>query len=411
MGFFERFIKKKNQASAAVNGFSAGMVVGYSPSFSNFDGEIYESIQVRRAIDARATHNSKLKFHFTGIESLNIEQKRIQLRPNPWQTWSQFIYRVSTILDISSSAFILPLLSDDSERTVGFFTALPEKCMIVRSRDNNLWIKYTFQDNTTGYIEMERAGIITRFQYKDEFAGTENTALNETMNLVSLQSQGIEESIKNGATYRFMAQVNNFMSDEDLTKERKRFNEKAFAGDGGGLLLFPNTYKDIEQLKNDAFVVDSDQMKIINDNINKYFGVSENILNNSAIGDELNAFYEGVVEPFAIRLTELFNKILFTEQELMAGSSVILSSNRLQYMSNKDKKAFTESMMDRGMLLIDEAREIWNLPPLPNSLGQMYTLRGEYYLIDMKGNIVKKADSNVAKKGETNGRTEDEETE
>jgi hypothetical protein len=80
-------------------------------------------------------------------------------------------------------------------------------------------------------------------------------------------------------------------------------------------------------------------------------------------------------------------------------------------MSNKDKKAFTESMMDRGMLLIDEAREIWNLPQLPNSLGQMYTLRGEYYLIDMKGNIVKKADSNVSKKGETNGRTEDEETE
>jgi hypothetical protein len=283
--------------------------------------------------------------------------------------------------------------------------------MIVRSRDNNLWIKYTFQDNTTGYIEMERAGIATRFQYKDEFAGTGNTALNETMNLVSLQSQGIEESIKNGATYRFMAQVNNFMSDDDLTKERKRFNEKAFASDGGGLLLFPNTYKDIRQLKNDAFVVDSDQMKIINDNINKYFGVSENILNNSAIGDELNAFYEGVVEPFAIRLTELFNKILFTEQDLMDGSSVILSSNRLQYMSNKDKKAFTESMMDRGMLLIDEAREIWNLPQLPNNLGQMYTLRGEYYLIDMKGNIVKKADSNVAKKGETNGRTEDEETE
>lgn len=393
MGFFSRFIKKKN--NSASGGFSAGMVVGYKPSFSNYDGEMYENIQVRRAIDARATHNSKLKFNFIGVDELSVEQKRMSLRPNPWQTWSQFLYRLSTILDINGTAFILPILSDDGEETVGFFTALPEKCMIVRSTENNLWIKYTMQDETVGYIEMERAGIITKFQYKDEFIGTSNSALDETMNLVSLQSQGIEESIKNGATYRFFAQVSNFMNEDDLKKERIRFNEKSFSGEGGGLLLFPNTYKNIQQVNNNSYVIDSQQMKLINENINKYFGVNEKILDNSAIGDELNAFYGGVVEPFAIRISEIFNRILFTEEELFKGEEIVLSANKLQYMSNKDKKTFSESMMDRGMLLIDEVRDIWNLPPLPNGLGQMYTLRGEYYLIDLNGNIIKKANDTV----------------
>lgn len=407
MGFFGKFIKKKKQ-SANVGGFSAGMVIGYKPSFSNFNGEIYENIQVRRAIDARATHNSKLKFNFMGVDELNIDQKRLTLRPNPWQTWSQFLYRLSTILDIHGTAFILPILSDDGFRTVGFFTALPEKCMLVRSVNDTLWIKYTMQDESVGYVELSRSGIITRFQYKDEFVGTSNSALDETMNLVSLQSQGIEEAIKNGATYRFYAQVNNFMNDDDLKKERMRFNEKAFSGEGGGLLLFPNTYKDITQVNNEAYVVDSQQMKLINDNINKYFGTNEKILDNTAVGDELNAFYGGVVEPFAIRVSELFNKMLFAEEELFEGRSVVLSANKLQYMSNKDKKTFTEAMMDRGMLLIDEAREIWNMPPLPNGLGQMYTLRGEYYLIDLEGNILKKANDTV--KGD-NDKNEQQKTE
>lgn len=68
-----------------------------------------------------------------------------------------------------------------------------------------------------------------------------------------------EESIKNGATYRFLVQLNNFSSDKDLRKERERFNKNAFKGECGVVLLFTNTFSDIKQLKNDSYVVDSEQ--------------------------------------------------------------------------------------------------------------------------------------------------------
>ncbi len=40
----------------------------------------------------------------------------------------------------------------------------------------------------------------------------------------------------------------------------------------------------------------------------------------------------------------------------------------------------------------DEIREIWNLPPIPNGMGQAYSIRGEYYLLGIDGSITKKGD-------------------
>ena len=57
------------------------------------------------------------------------------------------------------------------------------------------------------------------------------------------------------------------------------------------------------------------------------------------------------------------------------------TSNRLQYMSNADKLRVSQGLADRGIMNRDEIREIWNLPPLPDGLGQDFPVRGEYYAL------------------------------
>ena len=54
------------------------------------------------------------------------------------------------------------------------------------------------------------------------------------------------------------------------------------------------------------------------------------------------------------------------------------TSNRLQYMSNKDKLQVSAQMADRGLMTINEIREIWNLPPVEG--GDARPIRGEYYM-------------------------------
>ena len=185
-----------------------------------------------------------------------------------------------------------------------------------------------------------------------------------------------------------MAQVANFSKPEDLAKERKRFTAENFSKDAeaGGLLLFPNTYKDIKQIEAKPWIVDKDQVEIIKHGVYEYFGVNEEVLENKAIGDAWSAFYEGAVEPWAIQFSEVMTKMLYTLREQSQGNQIMATANRLQYMSNQDKLAVAQTMADRGLMSRNEIREIFNLPPLPDELGNTIPARGEYYNLGEQDN-------------------------
>lgn len=376
--------------NATVNGYWKTLTA-YSPVFTNWSGKLYESDIVRTAIHARATHISKLQVQILG-SAQPVMQTRLRQSPNSWQTWNQFLYRLSTILDMQNTAFIAPVL-DEYGRTVGIYPVLPSRCEVVE-HGGEAWLRYQFSGGEKAAIEMDKCGVLTKYQYGDDFFGEKNTALTPTMELINIQNQGIQEAVKSSASYRFYARMTNFVKPDDLVKERKRFTEKNFREDGGGMLLFPNTYDNITQIQSKPFVIDADQMKMINTNVFNYFGVNEDIIQNKAVGDSWSAFYEGAVEPFAIQLSEVLTGMLFSRTERANGAAVMATANRLQYMSNTEKLEISAQMADRGIMNRDEIREIWNLPPLPNGEGQAYTIRGEYYLLGDDGSKQKGGEGN-----------------
>lgn len=377
MGLFDFLFKNKPEPKGQYEG-DYKMLTGYSPNFTRWNGDVYESEIVRAAIGVRATHISKLKVDVLGSARPALRTK-LKHAPNQFQTWSQFLYRLSTILDLHNTAFIVPVWDEYGEPS-GIYAPLPDKAKVVQY-GGVPYLRYEFSWGEHAAVELEFCGIMTKYQYKSDFFGENNHALFQTMDLIHIQNQGIEEGVKSAATYRFMAQLANFSSAEDLAKERKRFTAENFARDaeGGGLLLFPNTYKDIKQIDVKPWVVDADQMKAIKDGVYEYFNVNEDILTNKAFGDAWAAFYEGAIEPFAIQFSEVMTKMLFTFREQSQGNQVVATANRIQYMTNAEKLSVTNGFADRGMATIDELREIWNLPPLPDDKGKVIPIRGEYY--------------------------------
>lgn len=385
MGLFDIFLK--NRPKKTLNGMSDfKMLNGYTPQFTTWGGEIYESELIRAAVNARATHISKLKYEIEGSARPALQSK-LRKAPNQFQTWSQFLYRLSTILDIHNTAFIVPVYDQYGEPS-GIFCPLPQKTEI-KQYGTKQFLVYEFAWSEKAAIELEYCGILTKFQYKSDFFGESNHALFPTMDLIHIQNQGIEEGVKSAATYRFYAQVNNFTKADDLAKERKRFSEENFTRDaeGGGLLLFPNTYTNINQVKSTPFTVPADEMKLIEKNVYQYFMVNEDILQNKAYGDAWSAFYEGAIEPFAVQFSEVMTKMLFTFREQAQGNEVMLTANRLQYMTNADKLNVSSQLLDRGIMSINDVREIWNLPPVDG--GDARIIRGEYWNADEKINEVK----------------------
>lgn len=286
---------------------------------------------------------------------------------------------MSTCLDIHNTVFLTPVYDALGEIS-GIFMPLPNRCELVQYAGVP-YLRYEFSWGERAAIELENCGIMTKFQYDNDFFGESNHALYPTLDLIKIQNQGIEEGIKNSASFKWVAKLSNFAKHEDLKNERIRFSEENFSKDaqGGGLLLFPNTYTDVKQVDVKPFIADATQMNAIKSNIFDYFQVNEDVLQSKAYGDEFAAFYETVVESFAIKFSECMTRMLFSYREQTQGNRVTAASNRIQYMSNADKLAVSAQMADRGLMTRNEIREIWNLPPLPDDIGNQLPIRGEYY--------------------------------
>ena len=380
MGLFQKIFGTRPKPEGKYEGVFK-LLNGYTPHFTSWSGGIYESELIRAAINIRATHIGKLTVETFGSARPALQSK-LKRGPNEFQTWEQFMRRLSTILDIHNTAFICPVWDEYGEIS-GIYAPLPDRCEIVQY-NGTPFLRYDFAWGEKASVELSYCGIMNRFAYKNDFFGESNRALLPTVDMIHIQNQGIQEGVKSAATYRFMAQLSNFSKAEDLAKERKRFTAENFSrdADGGGLLLFPNTYQNVKQIDVKPWVIDADQLKVIRDGVFEYFNVNEDILTGAAYGDKWAAFYETVVESFAIQFSEVLTRMLFTFREQGQGNRVMATANRLQYMSNADKLAVSAQMADRGLMTRNEIREIWNLPPLPEPVGSQLPIRGEYYNVN-----------------------------
>lgn len=377
MGLIDRLFGRPKASGGTENRFET--ITAYSPAFTSWGGQIYESELVRAAVDAKARHVAKLQYRMTGTarQKLYTATKTV---PNPWYTWPQFLERCSNIYDVQNNLFIAPLL-DDMGEVAGYFPVLPSGCEVVE-RGGEPYLKYTFIGGQKRSVQLRRCAVVTKHQLKDDFFGEKNTALAPTMDLVNMVNQGIVEGVKNGATFRFMAQLIGKAFDEDLRRERERFDKNNFQGGGGGLLLFGNQMTNIQQLKQEGYKVDAEQMKMIQTSVENYFGVSEKVIRNEATGDELDAFYNGAIEPFAIKLSDALTRMVFTERERNGGNAITFAGDRLQYMNIGSKISMAQQLGDRGILTIDEIRALFNYDPLPDGIGEHVPARGEYYFVD-----------------------------
>ena len=247
---------------------------------------------------------------------------------------------------------------------------------IVEDEQERPYLRYTFAKGQKAAIELSRVGILTNYQYTSDYQGEDNRALQPTMDLINTQNQGIAEGIKTSAAYRFMATLSNLTKSKDVKEERKRFTEENFSAEDGGMLLFPNTYNNVQQIKSQAQIIDPEQVKTIEGRAFKYFGCNLDILENKAVGDAWSAYYEGKIEPFAIQLSEVMTSMFYTPQMISGGNAIVWSSNRLQYMTNADKLSVSAQMFDRGIFNRNMIMDIWNLPHVED--GDLYYIRKEY---------------------------------
>lgn len=371
-------LRRKGKIEQAVNEYFQ-LMNGYVPRFTTFEGGIYEMELTRAAVHSFATHVSKLHPEIKGNGNEAIE-RTLQYRPNALMDSKKYLYRIATVLMVDNTAFIVPLY-DRHMNIVGFYPLDTSKVRITEGNGQK-YVVYDFGNGNRGAVEIEKAGIMTQFQYHDELFGESNRVLKPTMDLIHANNQGIVEGVKNGASIRFLGKLAQVLKPSDIEAERQRFTEANLStSNNGGVLLYDQKYEEVKQINSEPFVVDDKQMQQIKDNVFDYFGTNEKILRNQFTSDEWNAYYEGKIEPFAIEASLVHSNMLFSDMEIAAGNEVVFSANRLQYMSNKEQLEMITALFDRGFLSQNEGREILNMTSVED--GDKYYIRKEYCSKDM----------------------------
>ena len=357
------------------------MLNGYSPTFTSFNGGVYEMDLTRVAINSFATHCSKLKPEIEGSALKHLERV-LQYKPNYFMDTTKFIKRLATILAVEHTAFIVPI-EDEAGNLCGFYPLRAQRCEVVEAA-GRVYLRYLFASGEYGAIEFEKVGIMTDFEYSDDLFGEDNSTLKPTMQLIHTQNEGIINAVKNSASIRFMAKIANMLKPEDIRAERQRFTEDNLSADNkSGMILYDNKFTDVKQVESKPYTPNALQMQQIQDNVCTHFGTNMDILQNKFNEETWNAYYEGKIEPFAIQLSLVMSNMAFSQRELAHGNAITFSSNRLQYASNATKLQVSTQLFDRALLNRNGVMDIWNMPHVED--GEKYYIRKEYTEVSQLG--------------------------
>lgn len=377
MGLLDKFFGNKSVAGPQRTQLWPGYktFTEYNPVFTSYQGAIHEQELTRAAIEKFATSCAKLEPELSGKPPARIK-KMVATRPNKYTTWPAFFARVAAMHEIDATVCVVPVFAGNSDEIVGIQPLMFETAEILEHAGEP-WVRFHFATGDRVALEMKYVAIVNRFQYGSDFFGEPN-CLDQTMQLLHAQAQAEQHAIKAGSKIRFIAGVNGMMHPDDMKEKRTRFAEDNLgANNDSGLLIYDTTFNNVKQVEPQSWVIDPDEMERINKNVYTYFGTNEKILQNEYTEDIWGAYYEGKIEPFAVKLGEALTNMLFTDRMIyQSGTKISFSSNRLEYSSNASKRNMVRDCVDRGIMTINEGREVLQMPRLND--GDIRVIRGEY---------------------------------
>lgn len=357
----------------AVNGYFSTFTA-YAPSFTTWQGGLYEAELTRSIIESGADHASKLKPEVSG-SAQSIAARALAHQPNPWMTTPQFIKRVWTMLQVNDTALIVPMLSDDGSTITGYYPILPGQCTAY-DVDGALWLMLTFPTGDETLVEWSRVGVMTRHQYRSDLFGDGTNVLQPTLELMHAQNEAEQAAIKQGAAIRFIGKLSQNRNDGDRDKARKEFNAQLSADNAGGIAVYDKLFSDVVQVTPQSYTVDAAQMERIEKSAYRFFGSNEDIVMNKADEDTFNSFYEGRIEPFAVQLGFVVTSMTYTANEIAHGNSVMFSANRLEFASNTTKLNVAVALFDRGIWNGNQVADVFQSAHYEG--GERHVIRGEY---------------------------------
>ena len=300
-------------------------------------GTAYANDIFRAGVDTIARHAAKMR----GVCSDKQIERLLSVRPNPVMSSYDFLYKVVTQLYTYGNAFIFW----DGE------ALYPVDYSSVRMIDED-FAEFTLRDGSNAIFSYAELIHLRRFFNEDRLLGGDNTPINSALELAETENEAMTAGVKAGANIRGILKLTEILNDRDLEKVKNSFVQNYLNSSNSVIPL--DMRMEYQPISSTPVLINAEQSKAIRDKIYSFLGINEKIVSGEYDENEALAFQESVIEPLAIQMG-----LEFTEK---LGVEVVFSMARLQFISPRTKAEFLRYVMPYGLLSINQALDILNLP-------------------------------------------------
>lgn len=347
-------------------------------------GELYESDIVGAIANAIATQVGKLnpqivrKTEDDGLQIRNDHLSRLlSLRWTTELDTFSALYKLASDLVYNSNAYAVIFYNDDFTRVKSIVPVTAKDVRIWEDESSGILL-FRFRWDYDGkiYTLPYQSVIHLRARFnKKRFMGTApDSQIKNSLELLDYTGEALRSAVRNSANLKGYLKYNNFVDEDKLKEKVKEFqNSYMSISNTGGIAGLDNTmeFKEITQSTPNVPVL---QSQFLRDNVYRYYGVNEKILTSTFTEAEWNSFYENVIEPISIQLSLEFTFKLLTERERGFGNRIIFTANRLQYATLQTRMTIGGGLFDRGIITINEFRELLYYEPIEGGDVRMISL-------------------------------------
>lgn len=331
MGLLDKIFGKKSESNS---GTRFELLNDTGEGYYSWNGTIYKSDIVRACIRPKAKAIGKLigkhirenASEFKVNPDVNI--RFLLEEPNPLMTGQVFQEKMATQLELNHNAFAY-IKRDEFGTPLEIYPITCVSVDVVEGLQGDIYLKFYFRNGktmTVPYVDIIH--LRKDFNENEFFGESPIPALVGLMEIVTTTDQGIVKAIKNSSIIKWILKFNNVLKEEDKEVQVKTFvkNYLAMDNDNGGAAATDSRY-DLQQVKQESYVPNAEQMKETMQRILSFFNTNEKIIKSEYTEDEWNAYYESQIEPEAMQLSGEYTRKLFSRK--MRGLVIELLLKRL----------------------------------------------------------------------------------
>lgn len=365
---------------------------GWSPVYTQYGIDVYESDVVQQVLKCIVDEMSKLKpTHIMEKKGNNDPTpiadniQSVLNNPNPLMTTADMIEKTIWLLLLNFNAFLVPIYEKHIDPKTGAETRTYKTIYPIKPTQVNF-----IQDATTGELFVEfwfMGGYRTTLRYDqvihikynysvNDFMGgdiagqADHKGLKKTIGLNEKLLQGIAKAMNASYAINGIVKYNTMLDDGKTEKALQDLERKLNNSESGFLPL--DIKVDFIPLEHKAELVDEPMLKFIDEKILRNWGVPLAILTGDYTKEQYEAFYQKCLEPLINKLSQEFTKKLFTSRERAFGNKIYFYPKELVFMTTDQVLKMIEIIGPTGALYENEKRVALGLKPLAELEGKRY---------------------------------------